>query len=163
MKAIVAVYHNKESNIWGIGAEGTQPFALSADRSFFRETTKGHPVIVGHTTFLDFPNQKPLPHRRNIVLTSKNIQIEGAEIVHDIQSLTSLGLEDAFVIGGASIYKQLLPLCDEVYITHIYKDIKADVFFPTLHVGEWEVQTLATGHENFIEFKIEKFKRRETL
>lgn len=161
MKAIVAVYHTKESDIWGIGASGTQPLILSADRNFFRQTTKGHPIVVGHTTFLDFPNKQPLPNRRNIILTRKNIQIQGAEIVHDIQTLSELKINDAFVVGGASIYKQLLPLCDEVYVTHIYSNIQADVFFPNLYKEEgWEVETITSGNEQNIDFKIERFKRR---
>lgn len=163
MKAIVAVYHTKDADEWGIGANGTQPLTLSVDRTFFRQITKGHPVIVGYNTLLDFPNQKPLPHRRNIVLTRKNIQIDGAEVVHNIQNIPT-NLEDAFVIGGASIYIQLLPFCDEVYITHIYKDINADTFFPNLYKDEsWEIETLEMGHENGIEFKIEKLKRRDKV
>lgn len=160
MKAIVAVYHTHDNEIWGIGANGTQPVVLNADRAFFRKTTKGHPVLVGYKTFLDFPNQQPLPARRNIILTRQNIQIPGAEIVHDIQDLNLHDLQEAFVIGGASIYKQLLPVCDEVYITHIYTDINPDVFFPNLTIeGNWEVQTIAEGYENDIEFKIEKFTK----
>ena len=162
MKAIVAVYHTHDNEIWGIGANGTQPVVLNADRAFFRKTTKGHPVLVGYKTFLDFPNQQPLPARRNIILTRQNIQIPRAEIVHDIQDLNLHDLQDAFVIGGASVYKQLLPYCDEVYVTHVYTDIAPDVFFPKLvNNSEWQSVTLETGEENGIEYKIEKFFKKE--
>lgn len=162
MKAIVAVYHAHNNNMWGIGANGTQPLVLNADRVFFRKTTKGHTVIVGYKTLLDFPNQQPLPARKNIVLTRQNIQIPGAEIVHNTQELDLEDLAEAFVIGGASVYKQLLPFCDEVYVTHIYKDINPDVFFPNLAIdSQWESQVLDTGYENEIEFKIEKFIRKK--
>ena len=64
MELIVAVYDD-----WGIGKDGTQPIALSADRKFFRETTRGAAIIVGRRTVEDFPGQKPLPGRENILLT----------------------------------------------------------------------------------------------
>lgn len=162
MKAIVAVYHTQDSDDWGIGANGTQPIVLSADRKFFRKTTTGCPVIVGYTTLLDFPNQAPLPHRKNFVLTRKNIIIPGADVVNDITSLQFDELQNAFVIGGASVYKQLLPYCDEVYVTHVYTDIAPDVFFPKLvNNSEWQSVTLETGEENGIEYKIEKFFKKE--
>ena len=75
MDAIVAVYDD-----WGIGANGTQPVALTADRKFFRSVTKGATVIVGRKTMLDFPGGRPLPNRRNIVLTRQELQIEGASL-----------------------------------------------------------------------------------
>lgn len=162
MKAIVAVYHTHDNDQWGIGANGTQPLVLSADRAFFRQTTKGHPVIVGYRTFLDFPNQQPLPGRRNIILTRQNITINGAEIIHSVNDLPLEELQDAFVIGGASIYKQLLPLCDEIYLTHIYTDINPDVFFPNISLDAcWESTIINTGRENNIEFKIEKLIKKK--
>ena len=162
MKAIVAVYHDKSDSHWGIGANGTQPLVLTADRKFFRATTNGSTVIVGHTTFLDFPNQQPLPNRKNIVLTRKDIQINNVEIVHDIQDLLDKDLHNAFVIGGASIYKQLFPYYDEIYITHVYQDIHPDVFFPNISQdSDWNCQEIASGFENDIEFKIEKYTKKE--
>lgn len=161
MKAIVAVYHNKSEAQWGIGANGTQPLVLSADRKFFRNTTNSATIIVGYTTFCDFPNQQPLPNRRNIILTRKNIQIPEAEVVHDIQELFQKDLTNAFVIGGASIYKQLFPFCDEIYITHVYQDINPDVYFPNISTSpEWSCEEIASGTENAIDFKIEKYIKR---
>lgn len=162
MKAIVAVYHEHGDENWGIGKDGTQPIALHVDRNFFRTTTKGHTVIVGYKTMLDFPNQRPLPNRRNIVLTRQDIQIDGAEVVHSIEELDKDDLQDAFVIGGASLYHQLIDYCDELYITHIYKDISADVYFPKLkNLQNWKVETIAHGYEDCIEFKIEKLIRKK--
>ena len=162
MKAIVAVYHTRDNNIWGIGADGTQPLVLKVDRQFFRNTTKGHSVIVGYRTFLDFPNQQPLPNRRNIVLTRQNIQIPGAEVVHDIQQLEAPQYKDAFVIGGARVYEQLLHLCDEVFITHVYQDITPDVFFPNLEkTNERNSVIIETGKEDGIDYQIEHYTRKD--
>lgn len=160
MKAIVAVYHNKKEDMWGIGRNGTQPIALSVDRKFFRETTKGHTVIVGYKTLLDFPNAQPLPNRRNIVLTRKTIA--ELETVDSIEKLNFAELQDAFVIGGASIYNQLLPYCDEVYVTHIYANIDPDVYFPNLiKTQNWETEVLYTGDENGIPYEIILYKKRK--
>ena len=162
MKAIVAVYHNPHDADWGIGANGTQPLVLSADRKFFRQTTNGAPVIVGYTTFLDFPNQRPLPNRTNYIITRKNIQIDGATIVHSTQDLLSHDLQNAFVIGGASIYSQLLPYCDEIYVTHIYQNIYPDVFFPNLSLlPNWESVELESGEESGISYTIKKYMKKE--
>ena len=78
MDAIVAVYAD-----WGIGAKGTQPLVIPADRRRFRELTMGAAVIVGRRTLEDFPGGKPLPGRENFVLSRRNITIEGAQVVHD--------------------------------------------------------------------------------
>ena len=77
MDAIVAVYQD-----WGIGAEGTQPVALSADRRYFREKTRNAWVIVGRNTLADFPGGRPLPNRVNLVLTRGTWEIPGAQVVH---------------------------------------------------------------------------------
>ena len=77
MELIVAVYED-----WGIGCNGTQPIALSADRKFFREMTKGAMVIVGRKTLADFPGGKPLPHRVNVVLTRSPDPMEGVVTCH---------------------------------------------------------------------------------
>ena len=162
MKAIVAVYHTPDSLTWGIGARGTQPLVLSVDRKFFRHTTNGAPVIVGYTTFLDFPNQQPLPNRTNYIITRKNIQIDNALVIHDIQELIKLNLQDAFVIGGASVYAQLLPYCDEIYVTHIYQDITPDVFFPNLSLlSNWESIELQSGQEAGVDYVIKKYVKKE--
>ena len=108
MDAIVAVYED-----WGIGAEGTQPVALSADRRYFREKTQNAWVIVGRKTLGDFPGGRPLPNRVNLVLTRGNPEIPGARIVHSPgEALAAVaGQKAVFVIGGASVYGAMLPFC----------------------------------------------------
>ena len=100
MDAIVAVYDD-----WGIGCDGDQPIALSADRKFFRATTQGAAVIVGRKTLQAFPGGAPLPKRRNIVLTRGPVQIPGAEVAHHVEQALEMtaGQERVFVIGGGTI------------------------------------------------------------
>lgn len=127
MEAIVAVYGD-----WGIGCGGTQPVTLSADRKYFQKRTKGTCVIVGRRTLEDFPGGRPLPNRRNLVLTRQSAPIPGAELVHSpAQALEACGGR-AMVIGGASVYRQLLPWCTRVYVTRLDVCPASDVFFPNL-------------------------------
>ena len=104
MEAIVAVYED-----WGIGCCGTQPVALSADRKFFREMTKGVMVIVGRRTVADFPGQKPLPGRVNVVLTRRGGEIPGFTVCGSPEAAAELArsAEKAMVIGGVLIIAEL--------------------------------------------------------
>ena len=104
MELIVAVYDD-----WGIGKDGTQPVALSADRKFFRETTRGAMVIVGRRTIEDFPGKKPLPGRVNVALTRSSDEIPGFTVCKSPEEAAKLAesVERAMVIGGGSIYKHI--------------------------------------------------------
>ena len=158
MDAIVAVYDD-----WGIGANGTQPVAVSADRKFFRNTTKGAAVIVGRKTLADFPGGQPLPKRRNIVLTRQNIIIDGTEIAHSPEQAAALvrGEEKAFVIGGGSVYRQMLPLCGRVYVTRVHAVPESDTFFPNLDEDPaWRMtQVLESGEENGVRYEMCIYER----
>ena len=134
MNLIVATDKN-----WGIGKNNDLLFHIPKDMKFFRETTTGKTVIMGRKTLESFPNKKPLPNRRNIVLTrNKDYVLEGAEVIYDISELNVEA--DAFVIGGSEIYKLLLPLCHTAYITKVDADGGADKFFPNLDKdNEWEL------------------------
>lgn len=129
MEAIVAVYAD-----WGIGDGGTQPVVLKADRAHFREITTGSAVIVGRRTLGDFPGGKPLKNRYNIVVTRQNIEIEGAEVVHDVEEALAAAAkhERCLVIGGASVYRQFYPYLDRVYLTKIELTPHSDSYFPNL-------------------------------
>lgn len=159
MELIVAVYDD-----WGIGKDGTQPIALSADRKFFRETTRGATVIVGRRTVEDFPGQKPLPGRRNIMLTKQAQAFAGFEVAHTPQAAVEMVQSDprAMVIGGGSIYKQLLPLCDTAYVTKVHTKVESDTFFPDLDADESWVLTevLQSGEENGILYEMCLYKRK---
>ena len=126
--AIVAVYGD-----WGIGANGTQPVVVSEDRKHFRTVTGGSTVIVGRKTLADFPGGRPLPKRRNIVLTRRDITVEGAEVAHTpAEALALAGDDRCFVIGGASVYRALFPYLDRVYVTKLDCIPESDAFFPNL-------------------------------
>ena len=136
-EAIVAVYAD-----WGIGAKGTQPVVLKADRRHFKEVTEGAAVIVGRKTLADFPGGKPLKHRVNLVLTRQPIEIEGAAVVRSVEeALAEAAKHDrAFVIGGESVYKAMLPHMTRVYVTKIDVAPRSDAFFPNLDADpDWEV------------------------
>ena len=159
LELIVAVYDD-----WGIGRDGTQPIALSADRKFFRETTRGAMVIAGRRTIADFPGQKPLPGRVNVALTRQNLEIPGFTVYHSPEEAAELAktAERAMVIGGGSIYKQMLPYCDAAYITKVHTTTPCDTWFPNLdEMEDWILtETLMEGEENGIGYEMLLYKRK---
>ena len=159
MELIVAVYDD-----WGIGRDGTQPVALSADRKFFRETTRGAMVIVGRRTIADFPGQKPLPGRVNVALTRQNIEIPGFTVVKSPEEAVALAktADRAMVIGGGSIYRQMLPYCDIAYITKVHYTIDSDTYFPNLDEDpHWVLaEVLQSGEENGIAYEMCLYRRK---
>ena len=158
MELIVAVYDD-----WGIGKDGTQPIALSADRKFFRETTRGAMVIVGRKTLADFPGGRPLPNRINVVLTRQDIAIDDVVICHSSEEAAELAktAQRAMVIGGGSVYKQMLDFCDTAYVTKVHTQPESDTFFPNLDADpNWEMmQILQSGEENGIAYEMCLYKR----
>lgn len=128
MNLIVAVDKN-----WAIGKDGDQLVYLSEDLKRFKALTTGHPVILGRKTLATFPGGRPLKGRRNLIL-SRNTDFapEGAEVFSDVETLRAVAPEDAFVIGGASVYRQLLPWCSTAYVTKIDRAFPADCHFPDL-------------------------------
>ena len=161
MELIVAVYDD-----WGIGCRGTQPVALSADRKFFRQTTKGAMVIVGRRTLEDFPGKQPLLGRINVALTRSTQEIPGFTLCRTPEEAAALAgaLDRAFVIGGGSVYRQLLPLCDKAYVTKVHCTPASDTFFPNLDESrEWELETvLQSGEEDGIAYEMCLYRRKET-
>ena len=159
MELIVAVYDD-----WGIGKDGTQPVALSADRKFFRETTRGAMVIVGRRTIEDFPDKKPLPGRVNVALTRTAKEIPGFTVCTSPEEAVALasGAERAMVIGGGTIYRQMLPMCDTAYVTKVHTTVESDTFFPDLdHDPNWELsEILQSGEENGISYEMCLYKRK---
>lgn len=128
MKAIVAVDQN-----WAIGKSGDQLCYISADLKRFKELTLGHSVILGRKTLSTFPGGRPLKGRKNLILSrDPAFEAEGAEIYRSVEALLAQAPEDSFVIGGASVYRALLPFCDTVYATKIAHSFPADVWFPNL-------------------------------
>ena len=158
MELIVAVYDD-----WGIGKNGTQPVALSADRKFFREMTKGVMVIVGRRTIDDFPGKKPLPGRVNVALTRQGGEIPGFTVCKSPEEAAALADDGAraMVIGGGSIYRQMLPMCDTAYVTKVHTTPESDTYFPNLDEDPaWVMeQVLQSGEENGIRYEMCLYKR----
>ena len=129
MQAIVAVYSD-----WGIGAKGTQPLVIPADRKRFRVLTDGAAVIVGRKTMEDFPGGRPLKGRHNIVITRQSIEIDGAEVAHTTEEAVAAAeqYDACFVIGGASVFRQFFPYLDTVHVTKIGAAPFSDSYFPNL-------------------------------
>ena len=161
MDLIVAVYDD-----WGIGKDGTQPIALSTDRKFFRETTRGAMVIVGRRTIDDFPGKKPLPGRINVAMTRSDMEIPGFTVCHSPEEAMELAqtAEKAMVIGGGSIYRQMLPYCDRAIITKVHVTPESDTFFPNLDEDpHWELsEVLLSGKENDIAYEMCIYTRKGT-
>lgn len=136
MNVIVAVDEN-----WAIGKDGDQLVYLKEDLKRFRALTGGHTVILGRKTLATFPGGRPLKNRRNLILSrNPHFQAEGAEVFSSVEELVKQADKDAFVIGGASVYEQLLPYCDTAYITKIHAAFPADTYFPDLdRSDQWQV------------------------
>ena len=128
MNLIVAVDQN-----WAIGKDGDQLIYIPEDLKRFKALTMGHPVILGRKTLATFPGGRPLKGRRNLVMSrNPDFVPEGAEVYPDEESLLAAAPEDAFVVGGASVYEALLSRCDTVYVTKIHRAFPADRYFPNL-------------------------------
>lgn len=155
MFAIVAV-----DNRWGIGREGDLLFRVSDDLKRFRALTEGHTVLMGRKTLESLPKQRGLPNRRNMVLTTNRAYTtENVELVHSPAEAVLLAPEDCWLIGGASVYRELLPVCQRVYVTRIDGDGGADVFFPDLeHDRRWRLDKKGdVQEENGLRFRYEEY------
>ncbi len=129
-----------------IGKEGKLPWYLPEDWRYFKRTTLGKPVIMGRKTWETLG--RPLPGRRNIVVTrQKDYVAEGADVVGSIEAALSLVADApvAFILGGAQIYKESMPLVQVAHITYINADFEGDAFFTPLKDDEWTL----TEEESF--------------
>lgn len=137
MNVIAAVDQN-----WAIGKNGDQLIYLSEDLKHFKALTMGHPVILGRKTLATFPGGRPLKGRRNLILSrSLDFASEGGEVFAGLDALLAEAPEDAFVVGGASVYRALLDWCETAYITKISRSFSgADCWFPDLdQCSEWRL------------------------
>ena len=164
MKAIVAV-----DKKWGIGKKNDLLFSLPADMAFFRQKTMNKVVVMGSNTLKSFPNGKPLKNRINVVLFPGGEKRDDCVIVDSLEELSielkKYNEEDVFVIGGAMFYKTMLPYCSEVFVTKVYADGEAEVFYPNLDemqnfecVFESEVQNTNGYDIKFTTYKNNEIK-----
>jgi len=131
---------------YGIGINNALAWHVSEDLIRFKQITTGHTIIMGRKTYESIG--RPLPNRRNIVLTRQSDwHPEGIEIVHNLSDAVQLaGADQAFIIGGAQIYAQALPLCKTLLVTEIHHDAHCDAFFPVLDKSSWREVDRVTRH-----------------
>ncbi len=161
MNLIVAVDKN-----WAIGKENKLLVSIPQDMKFFRETTIGKVVVMGRKTLESFPGGQPLKQRTNIVLTTdKNYSVKDAIVVHTIdellEELKKYNDEDIYVIGGESIYRQMLPYCTLAHVTKINHAYEADTYFPNLdEKDEWVVTGVSDEQTYFnLEYEFVRYER----
>ena len=140
MNLIVAVDEN-----WAIGYKNDLLIRIPADMKMFRQETTGKVVVLGRKTLETFPNGQPLNNRTNIILTTKkDYEVKDAIVVHSIEELLeelkNYPSEDIYIIGGETVYRQMLPYCSVAHVTKIDRKYEADAFFPNLEEeGNWQI------------------------
>ena len=160
MKIIVAADKN-----WAIGNKGELLVSIPNDHKMFRQETTGKVVVLGRKTLATFPEGRPLKNRTNIILShNTSFTVKDAVVVHSVDELLECAKEystdDVYIIGGASIYEQMLPYCDTAIVTKIDTSYEADAFFPDLDRSpEWKIvsesgeQTYFDLEYNFVTYK----------
>ena len=148
-----------------IGIDNRLPWHLPEDMKFFRETTRGKPVIMGRKTWESLPDAfRPLPGRINIVISrNPGFQAAGGTVVGSLKDALAAAsdAEIAFVIGGAELYRQALPRADRLYLTEIDRDFAGDAFFPAFDRDAWqEVSRNARIAESGLPFAFVTYERR---
>jgi dihydrofolate reductase len=146
-----------------IGKNNKLLWHLPKDLKHFKELTTGHTVIMGRKTFDSVG--KPLPNRRNIVVTRQNIIIEGCEVVNSLDAalILALGEAEVDIIGGAEIYRQAMHLTNYIHLTIVHQSFEADTFFPEINYDEWDEinkEDHQPDEKNLIPFSFITLKRR---
>lgn len=167
LSIIVAVAQN-----WAIGKDNDLLWHISDDLKRFKALTSDHTVVMGRRTFDSLP-KKPLPKRRNIVLThDENFHYDvpatatgTLEVAHSVASLLKMveGEEETFLIGGATLYRDLLPWVGRMYVTWVYSDFEADAFFPKIDPSAFRQISLTdrmTDLESGLEYAYAEYVRR---
>lgn len=127
-----------EGNV--IGARSDLPWYLPADLKHFKEITSGHTVVMGRTTFESILARlgKPLPNRRNVVLTrNKSFRHEGVEVIYNEAAIYLLD-DDVYVIGGAQVYTATMEMASRLYVTEVHAAIDGDAHFPEIDQTAWK-------------------------
>jgi dihydrofolate reductase len=119
----------------GIGFKGKLPWHLPADLAFFKDKTFAKPVLMGRKTFDSIG--KPLPGRRNIVLSRQLLIIPGVEVIKEMNDLKDMNLDVIMVIGGQQIYEMLLPFAEKIFLTEVHAKFQTDAFFPKFSANEF--------------------------
>ena len=149
-KAIAAMSLNRV-----IGNGNKIPWHLPEDFKWFKATTTGHIIVMGRKTFESIG--KPLPNRETVVLSRSNFTYSGVKTIHRLEELSTMVADrEIFICGGAQIYEQALPLCSELLLTVVKREVKGDAFLPRFE-DQFE---LAEEIRDTPEFKILRYRRR---
>lgn len=148
-----------------LGKDNDLIFHFKEDMKFFRETTRGHTVVMGSNTWKSL-GEKPLPNRQNLILSRSSMLNlpENAAQIPDLDAFIKKNVdsdEEIFIIGGASIYKLFLPYAHTLYLTEVNATREADVFFPEFNREDYDLTTLNTITEDQTNFNINKYTRKE--
>ncbi len=161
MNMIVAVDEN-----WAIGNKGELLVRIPNDQKMFRNETIGKVVVLGRKTMDTFPQKQPLPKRTNIILTKNpEYKVKEAIVVHSIaellEELKNYNSEDIYIIGGDSVYQQMLPYCDVAHVTYIEQSYAADSYFPNLDKDPEWVMTAESDEQTYfdITYYFRKYER----
>lgn len=163
MNLIVAVDNN-----WAIGNKNELLVRIPNDHKHFREETTGKVVVLGRKTLETFPQGLPLKNRVNIIMSrDEKYQVKDATVVHSVEELLEelkkYDDEDIYIIGGESIYRQMLPYCNVAHITKIDHEYEADTYFPNLDKDdEWEITADSDEQTYFdIAYQFLKYERKQ--
>lgn len=161
MRAIVAADEH-----WGIGKDNKLLVSIPQDMKFFRNETTGKVIIMGRKTLESFPNARPLPNRKNIVLTrDMSYTVKDATVVHSVEealaAVSEYPLDMVYCIGGDSIYSQFLEYCDTVFVTRIGFTYEADAFFPDLDKHpDWKLAGSSDEQTYFdLEYQFDRYEK----
>ena len=140
-----------------IGNGNQIPWHLPEDFKWFKQTTTGHVIVMGRKTFESIG--KPLPNRETVVLSRSDFSYPGVKTISSLEELpTQIGDKQVFICGGAKIYEQALPLCSELFLTLVKREVQGDAFFPRFE----DQFVLAEEIRDTTEFKILRYQRRAT-
>jgi dihydrofolate reductase len=145
-----------------IGKDNDLPWRIPADLAYFKKVTSGSTIVMGRKTYESIG--KPLPNRRNIILSRKDFFAEGCETLHSLEEVKSMEEDnkELFIIGGAHIFKEALPFADLLYLTYIDEEFEGDTYFPTLDEREWDLIFEEKGmkdEKNPYDYFFRKYKR----
>ena len=151
---------------WAIGYKGELLVRIPNDMKMFRNLTTGNVIVMGRKTLESFPNAQPLPNRVNIVMTQNpDYEAKGCVIVHNteelMEELKNYPDKQIYVVGGESIYRELLPYCEEAYVTRIDYEYQADRYFPNLdEMEDWELYEEGEEETFFsVEYYFNKYRK----
>ena len=154
LSIIACIGKNRE-----LGNQGGLVFHIKEDMQFFKETTMGHPIIMGDRTFASLPHA--LPGRTNYVLTRHPERLpEGVIAVNDVEAfIKEHSNEEVFVIGGGFVYNEFLPYADNLYLTEVDAEAEADTFFPEFDKSKYEKTIIKKGQSDDLTYAFAKYTK----